>query len=140
MSQTIHVAVGIIFNAAEEVLIAFRDPSKHQGALWEFPGGKLESSENVQAALRRELSEELGLSLGTDDSSIKSLLKIEHDYGDKRVLLDVWEVLDFEGEAHGREGQGIRWVAIKDLSEYQFPAANQPIVELLRQRLPTAHP
>ncbi len=140
MSSHIHVAVGIIFNAAGEVLIAFRDPSKHQGALWEFPGGKLEPTENVQAALRRELSEELGLILGADDSAIKALLKIEHDYGDKQVLLDVWEVLEFEGEAIGREGQGIRWVAIEDLPEYQFPAANLPIVERLRQRLPTVYP
>jgi 8-oxo-dGTP diphosphatase len=140
MPSKVHVAVGILFNAAAEVLIAFRDPSKHQGALWEFPGGKLETAENVHAALRRELSEELGLIVGAEDSAIKFLLKIEHDYGDKQVLLDVWEVLDFEGEAIGREGQGIRWVAIENLSSYQFPAANLPIVKLLRQRLLRVYP
>ena len=57
----VHVAVGIIIDDKNNILIALRHPDAHQGGLWEFPGGKLEQGETVQQALRRELSEELGI-------------------------------------------------------------------------------
>ena len=92
--------------------------------MWEFPGGKVESGEPVQIALSRELDEELGIQV----NGARPLIRISHHYPDKSVLLDVWWVDAFTGEAHGREGQPVRWVRPKQLNEYEFPAANRPIV------------
>ena len=127
MSNRIHVAAGVILNANDEVLLALRPQHKHQGGLWEFPGGKVEAGEQVEAALARELLEELNLIV----ASSEQLLVTEHDYGDKHVTLDVWIVRDFSGELHGREGQELRWVPVTALPEYQFPQANVIIVEKL---------
>jgi 8-oxo-dGTP diphosphatase len=123
----VHVAVGVILNAREQVLIARRPIDSHQGGLWEFPGGKLEAGESVEQALFRELKEELAIEV----SECSALVTIEHDYGDKLVLLDVCMVRAFKGDAVGVEGQVLRWVGLDQLGEYQFPAANKPIVELL---------
>ncbi|MEC7550596.1 MAG: NUDIX domain-containing protein, partial [Pseudomonadota bacterium] len=84
----LHVAVAIIKNLNQEVLVALRPPGSHQGNLWEFPGGKLESGETVFSALQREVHEEIGLRV----RKAYPFIKIQHDYGDKRVLLDVWQV------------------------------------------------
>ncbi|MBV1787098.1 Nudix family hydrolase [Marinobacterium sp. D7] len=126
MSNTklIHVAAAIIVDSQGRILIAKRDASQHQGGLWEFPGGKVESGEPVELALRRELDEELGIQV----EHARPQIRITHHYPDKSVLLDVWRVERFGGEAHGREGQPIRWVEPGALVDYQFPAANGPIV------------
>ncbi len=123
----IHVAAGVILNDSGEVLLALRPLHKHQGGLWEFPGGKVEAGESVQAALARELHEELNLTVEQSEP----LLITEHDYGEKQVLLDVWVVRDFSGEPHGREGQTLRWVPISELATYKFPQANEVIVARL---------
>nr|GEY60322.1 arginine biosynthesis bifunctional protein ArgJ, chloroplastic [Tanacetum cinerariifolium] len=104
------------------------------GGLWEFPGGKVEAGESVDAALARELHEELGISV----TSARPLIKISHDYPDKQVLLDVWEVSSFTGEPHGVEGQPLAWVSQRELAEYDFPAANRPIVAAARLPGPLA--
>lgn len=121
----VHVAVGVIVNEVGEILISRRRDDSHQGGLWEFPGGKVETGESVQVALRRELHEELGISvLGS-----RALLEVHHDYPDKQVLLDVWVIDAFSGEVTGREGQPLCWCPPARLADYAFPAANQPIVE-----------
>jgi 8-oxo-dGTP diphosphatase len=124
LTRTIHVAAGVILNANNEVLLALRPLDKHQGGLWEFPGGKVENDEPVAQALARELLEELNLTV----LHAEPLLVTEHDYGDKRVRLDVWTVRKFSGNLHGREGQTIRWCSLAELANLQFPAANAPIV------------
>jgi len=129
MSARIHVAAGVILNTAGEVLLALRPQHKHQGGLWEFPGGKVEAGEAVSAALGRELHEELGLT----PTVCEPFLIIDHDYGDKQVRLDVWLVLSHTGAPQGREGQQIAWVAIAELSGYRVPAANEGIVAALQQ-------
>lgn len=125
--EQIHVAVGIIRNEFGEVLIAFRDQSKHQGGLWEFPGGKVEEDESVNAALSRELYEELNLQV----LSSTPLILVEHDYGDKQVLLDVWQVDEFQGNLRGVEGQKINWVGLQELHNFEFPKGNLKIVSYL---------
>jgi 8-oxo-dGTP diphosphatase len=92
--------------------------------LWEFPGGKLELGEPVEAALARELREELAI----EPRRARPLIRIPHHYADRRVLLDVWLVSDYTGEARGAEGQPLAWVAKESLGEYDFPAANGPVI------------
>jgi 8-oxo-dGTP diphosphatase len=130
MSKLVHVAAGVVLNNQQQVLLALRPLDKHQGGLWEFPGGKVEAGETVQAALARELYEEINLTVLTAEP----FLVQEHDYGDKHVKLDVWLVTHFMGEPHGKEGQQLRWVALNELHHYQFPAANQVIVMKLAER------
>ena len=119
-----HVAVGVVLDTARRVLITRRASTSHQGGLWEFPGGKVETGENLLLALARELREELGIAIGRTSP----LLEVNHDYGDKQVLLDVHVVWEFAGKAQGLEQQPLAWVAPGDLARYRFPAANVPII------------
>ncbi len=124
MAKRVHVVVAVIRNAQQEVLLALRPSDKHMGGLWEFPGGKCESGESPQQALARELQEELGIEI----EHPQPLIQVRHDYPDLHVLLDVYAVANFSGQAHGAEGQKVRWVAPRALADYQFPAANRSIV------------
>lgn len=130
MPTRIHVAAGVIPDGQGRVLLALRPLHKHQGGLWEFPGGKVEAGESVEEALARELLEELGLRV----LACEPFLLTEHDYGDKQVCLDVWMVTAYSGEAQGREGQQLAWVPVAELPARRFPAANLPIVEALLAR------
>lgn len=121
----IHVAVGVVINAFNEVLVALRPDNLHQGGLWEFPGGKVEGAETVVSALQREFLEEVNVSI----ISAEPLMNIHHDYSDKSVYLDVWLCREFTGSAIGLEGQEVRWVDRETLSSMQFPAANAQILE-----------
>lgn len=127
--REVHVAVGVIVRE-RRVLIARRPNHVHQGGLLEFPGGKVEPDETVQAALAREIAEETGLQIPLD--TLRPLIGIRHDYGDKRVFLDVWRTDQAQGEAHGREGQAIDWVSPNNLRDEDFPAANRPIIRALK--------
>jgi len=133
MPKLIHVAAAVIRDRSGQILIARRPDDKHQGGLWEFPGGKVEPDEPVATALARELQEELGIQV----TAARPLIRIPHHYPDKSVLLDVWLVDGFDGEAHGAEGQPVRWVMPGALDDYSFPAANAPILAAARlsQRL-----
>lgn len=129
--QRLHVVAGVVLNEHREVLIARRPDHLHQGGLWEFPGGKVEADEDAREALGRELEEEIGIRV----RSAERLLEVAHDYRDKSVLLDVWRVVDWIGEARGREHQEIAWVAFDSLGRYQFPDANREIIKVV-QSLP----
>lgn len=129
----VHVAVAVIKNLHEQFLIAKRSENAHQGGLWEFPGGKVENDESVLEALKRELFEELGITL----IQASPLIRIPHDYGDKSVLLDVWCVDEFTGSPFGKEGQETCWINASDFSAYDFPAANVPIITAIQ--LPTKY-
>ncbi|WP_286239687.1 Nudix family hydrolase [Neptuniibacter halophilus] len=123
-SKTVHVAAAVIRDGAGNILIARRPDDKHQGGFWEFPGGKVETGESVLSALGRELQEELGIEV----LAAHPLIRVPYQYPDKSVLLDVYEVDRFRGEAWGREGQPVKWVTPAELEQHQFPAANQPIL------------
>ena len=126
-STIVHVAVAVIKNQHGQFLIAKRPDDSHQGGLWEFPGGKVEDKETVLAALKRELIEEVGITL----IQAAPLIRIHHDYTDKRVLLDVWCIEKFSGEAFGKEGQETCWINQDELPLYDFPAANMSIIAAL---------
>jgi 8-oxo-dGTP diphosphatase len=127
--REVHVAVGVII-CEGRVLIARRPDHAHQGGLLEFPGGKVEAGETVQQALVREIHEETGLQVPM--SSLRPVIGIRHDYGDKRVFLDVWRTDDATGDAVGREGQPVQWLPLSALHDGDFPAANRPIIRALR--------
>lgn len=124
----VHVAIGVVFNASGEILVALRPQHKLQGGLWEFPGGKVEPGETVQHALKRELWEEVGIEI----SAPQPLTQCWHRYQDHQVWLDVWQVHEFLGEAHGREGQQIAWVSLAELQCLPLLSGNHPILEALR--------
>ncbi|MFO1359261.1 Nudix family hydrolase [Plasticicumulans sp.] len=123
-----HVAAGALVDRAGRVLIAQRPARAHQGGLWEFPGGKLEAGESVQAALARELHEELGIVV----RRARPLIAVEHAYADKAVRLDVWRIEDWSGVPHGREGQPLAWCDPQALDPAAFPAADVPVLAALR--------
>ena len=127
-ATTVHVAVGVLLRDDGRVLIARRHADSHQGGLWEFPGGKVEQEEPVFTALCREFGEELGVSV----ESAFPLTRVFHDYGDKSVLLDVWQIGRHTGVPYGREGQEIRWHPVASLQPGDFPAANAAIVRVLQ--------
>ncbi len=120
----LQVAVGVVWLDGQ-VLIAKRSVNVDQGGLWEFPGGKIEANETVSQALSRELSEEVGIHV----VKCEPLIDIGHTYPTKQVQLHVWNVIVFTGEAKGQEGQLIKWVLPSDLKNYQFPEANQLIID-----------
>jgi 8-oxo-dGTP diphosphatase len=121
----VHVAAAAIFDDQGRVLISQRPAHVHQGGLWEFPGGKLEPEETAAHALRREIHEELGITV----QAARPLIRVVHDYSDKAVLLDVWRVDNFAGKPAGCEGQAIEWVDVGKLGDYSFPEANTPIIK-----------
>ncbi|MCF6434934.1 MULTISPECIES: 8-oxo-dGTP diphosphatase MutT [Pseudoalteromonas] len=125
--KIVNVAVGVIMKN-RHVFVSKRAEHQHQGGLWEFPGGKVEAQESIFHALKRELAEEVNITV----NSSQALMRIEHDYGDKHVCLDIHLVEDFSGEAKGLEGQLCQWVAIENLHELSFPEANREIVSKLQ--------
>jgi 8-oxo-dGTP diphosphatase len=122
--KPLQVAVGVVKNNEGQVLISLRDKSLHQGGLWEFPGGKIESEETAEQALVRELKEELAITV----LAATPLITIKHQYPDLSVQLNVFLVEHFSGDAKSCEGQPFKWVNPAELTNHAFPAANQPII------------
>jgi mutator protein MutT len=125
----IHVVAAAVMDAAGRVLIAQRPAGKHMAGGWEFPGGKLEPGEERLAGLERELREELGISLiGTP----RPLIRVRHAYPSREVLLDIWVVKRYSGEARGLDGQALRWCLQDELEAAELLPADRPIVRALR--------
>ncbi|MBL4908492.1 MAG: 8-oxo-dGTP diphosphatase MutT [Alteromonadaceae bacterium] len=127
MVKTVHVAVGVIYRQ-KQFFITQRKLDTHQGGKWEFPGGKVENDETVAQALARELKEEINI----DVLACQPLTVIRHDYGDKKVSLEVFIVDNFIGEPSAQEGQLQQWCSLDDLKKLDFPKANQTIIKLLQ--------
>jgi 8-oxo-dGTP diphosphatase len=124
----LRVSVGLLTDAAGRYLVNRRRPETHMAGAWEFPGGKRRPGESADEALKRELSEELGIAV----LAAEPLLVIAHDYGDRRVELDVFHVRAYSGTASSREGQVLRWVELAEMDRIGLLAADRPIVERLR--------
>lgn len=129
----IKVAVAIIINSNNEILISRRAANQHQGNKWEFPGGKVEEAESVEEALYREIKEELGIEIlaSTHFTDIDHEYKAVDPKQSKTVKLMVYEVKHWLGEPHGMEDQPIRWVKSNALETFEFPNANKAIIKLL---------
>jgi 8-oxo-dGTP diphosphatase len=123
----VEVVAALLTDAAGRVLVAQRPPGKVLAGWWEFPGGKLEAGEAAEAALRRELAEELGIQAG----QCREYMQLEHEYPERHVRLLVWRVLDWVGTPEGREGQALQWLAPGQLAAAGLLPADLPIAERL---------
>ncbi|MBU6424762.1 MAG: 8-oxo-dGTP diphosphatase MutT [Rhodospirillales bacterium] len=132
-SATLLVVAAALIDAKGRVLLARRPEGKKMAGLWEFPGGKLEPGETPEAALARELREELGLE--TDPKDFAPFVFASHAYETFHLLMPVFLCRRWKGEPRGREGQKLAWVAPEDLAEYPMPAADRPLIPMLRDFL-----
>ena len=130
MKPPLQVAVGIIFNDQQQILVAQRKKASHLQGYWEFPGGKLEPGEDSYQALCRELKEEIGIEVKT----ASPLTKIFHNYDQFDVNLHIWQVNLFTGQPKGAEGQIIHWIPLQELHTLELPPANQKLVAFLQDK------
>ena len=126
----LYIAVGVIRNSNNEYLIAQRPEHGLHAGKWEFPGGKIEQSESIFEALQRELKEELGITI----LESSPLLKLDYDYPQRRVCLDVWVVDRYEGQVTSNEGQRLNWVDLEQFEELDLLDANYLIVKALKDK------
>jgi 8-oxo-dGTP diphosphatase len=131
VSAPLLVVCAALVDAKGRVLLAERPAGKPMAGLWEFPGGKLQPDETPEAALARELLEELGIEIG----DAEPLAFASHAYAAFHVLLLLYLCRRWRGEAAAREGQRLAWVEPPDLGAYAMPAADRPRVAALMDRL-----
>ena len=115
------------------VLLGQRPEGKSMAGLWEFPGGKVEEGETPEMALIRELEEELGIN--TWQSCLAPLTFASHSYDSFHLLMPLFACRKWEGVPQSKEGQPLRWVKPHDLKSYPMPAADVPLIPILRDWL-----
>jgi A/G-specific adenine glycosylase len=123
------IGVAVIWNDQGQLLIDRRRESGLLGGLWEFPGGKIEPEETVEACIAREIQEELGIAITVHEH----LISVDHAYSHFRVTLIVHYCQYVSGEPQPLECEEIRWVAMDELEQFPFPKANVQIIQALRQ-------
>lgn len=124
--KQIHVVAGVIHDARGRILLARRTEGRDLAGLWEFPGGKVEPGESPEAALVRELREELGIEASVGEA----VIRVPQQYPDKRLVLDVRHV-QFTGTPKGLDGQALVWAPLHRLAGYPMPPADRPVVAAL---------
>lgn len=126
-ADVVRVAAGVIRDERGRILLGQRPAGKHLAGTWEFPGGKCHPQESPADALARELDEELGVRV----VRVAPLLALTHTYPELTVRLILHDVLDIQGQPHGREGQALRWANPEELDALDMPPADRPIVKAL---------
>jgi 8-oxo-dGTP diphosphatase len=127
------VAACALVDVDGRVLLARRPEGKRMAGLWEFPGGKMNPGETPEAALIRELHEELGIDVAA--SCLAPFAFASHPYPDFHLLMPLFLCRRWQGRPEGREGQALAWVRPAKLSDYAMPEADKPLVPLLRDFL-----
>ncbi len=123
------VVAAALVDADNRVLIARRPPGKSLAGLWEFPGGKLDAGERPEAALIRELAEELGIAV--NEACLAPLTFASHAYPDFHLLMPLYVCRRWEGAVQSREGQALKWVRARALRDYPMPPADAPLIPAL---------
>lgn len=131
--KTVLVSAVALIDRDGRVLLAQRPEGKSMAGLWEFPGGKIEPGETPEAALIRELQEELGIDTWT--SCLAPLTFASHSYEDFHLLMPLFACRKWEGIVRGKEGQALAWVHARDLKNYPMPEADVPLIPILRDWL-----
>jgi len=127
------VSAAALIDADGRVLMASRPPGKSMSGLWEFPGGKVHDGETPEAALVRELAEELGIDVG--ESCLAPIAFASHDYDTFHLLMPLYAIRQWKGDPQPLEGQSLRWVRACVMSSLPMPPADIPLVALLREWL-----
>ena len=127
------VAAAALVDPDGRVLLAQRPPGKHLAGMWEFPGGKVHPGENPEAALIRELAEELGIE--TDAKCLAPFTFASHAYEDFHLLMPLYICRVWQGIARPLEGQTLAWVRSAQLSDYEMPPADIPLIAMLKDLL-----
>ncbi len=133
MTKVVLVSAVALIDADGRVLLAQRPEGKSMAGLWEFPGGKVEPGETPEAALIRELHEELGID--TWSSCLAPLSFASHAYDSFHLLMPLFACRKWDGTPHGREGQELKWVRPERLREMPMPPADLPLIPVLRDWL-----
>ena len=131
--KTVLVSAAALIDDEGRVLLAQRPEGKSMAGLWEFPGGKVEEGETPEAALIRELHEELGIE--TWQSCLGPLCFASHSYEKFHLLMPLFACRKWGGIPQSREGQALKWVRAKDLRDYPMPPADIPLIPILRDWL-----
>jgi 8-oxo-dGTP diphosphatase len=132
MTSVLVVACALV-DPDNRVLLAQRPAGKSMAGLWEFPGGKVEPGETPEAALIRELAEELGIQVPI--ACLAPLTFASHGYDDFHLLMPLFICRKWTGIVQAREGQVLRWVRPADMKDYPMPPADVPLVATLRDLL-----
>lgn len=127
------VAAAALVDVDNRVLIAQRPVGKSMAGLWEFPGGKVETGETPEAALRRELMEEL--SIDVCETCLAPFTFASHAYADFHLLMPLYLCRQWDGVIAAREGQTVAWVRARNLVDYPMPPADLPLIPWLRDLL-----
>ena len=127
------VVAAALIAADGRILVQQRPLDKHHGGLWEFPGGKVDPGETPEAALIRELEEELGIQ--TWNSCLAPLTFASHAYDTFHLLMPLFACRRWQGIVQPREGQQLAWVRARDLRDYPMPAADIPLIPALQMWL-----
>jgi len=131
--KTLLVSAVALIDADGRVLLAERPEGKSMAGLWEFPGGKVEPGETPEAALIRELHEELGID--TWQSCLAPLTFASHSYADFHLLMPLFACRKWQGIVTAQEGQRLAWVRPARLRDYPMPPADLPLIPILRDWL-----
>ena len=127
------VSAVALLDADNRVLLAQRPEGKFMAGLWEFPGGKVESGETPEAALIREMNEELGID--THESCLAPIGFASHAYDDFHLLMPLFVCRKWKGTPEAKEGQTLIWVRPNALRDYPMPPADVPLVAQLQDLL-----
>jgi 8-oxo-dGTP diphosphatase len=133
VTDLVLVAAAALIDADGRVLICRRPEGKTMSGLWEFPGGKVEDGETPEAALIRELDEELGIEVGA--RCLAPLSFVSHDYGDFHLLMPLFVTRKWDGIPRPLEGQELKWVLPQELGSYPMPPADMPLIAALTDSL-----